>query len=610
MKKFIYDIEVYPNFFLLKFLDENKKMITISSESDYRTMLSKLKSVINEVLLIGFNNKGYDRYILEYLFRNYNKLDKETLCLKLKKLSDDIIHKDLFEVIYRDYKLNKVSSNDMDISDWVNRLSLKELGVRIHHRTLETLPIKPDTILNEDQKKVIEKYCENDIEITRKLLLEMFYNEWKAKEALVESLNLPKHYYSLTDRKIVENILCGEKAPRSPLNEEKKYSYKCPVDISFVSRELNDLKKTYEGNLYSDKTKFLKKIDLFGLENVFSKGGIHSSKKKYKGENLIDIDVVSYYPNIIKNYNLLPNNVKNPNDYYDLIDERIKNKKSNPKLALAQKVVLNSIYGALRYSFKNKEGVMYDYKKLITTTITGQLLIIKLIEMLYLEGYEVVYANTDGIMIVDKGDDGYLDVCRKWEKEFNYTLEYNKVKKIFIRDVNNYMLLNDKNEIKTIGCYNIKQGTNNAALHRIVWEAIKRYVFEGKDPRETIYESNDIRDFILYHKYSKQYEVFLFNYSDETKEKQNNVIRYALTYPNVSNSIVAIKDFDSYANRYETRNVFIVKDLNNVDINLINRERYLEITYDKLEDLLGYGIVINEKVVDEVEKLKVSLNAK
>ena len=610
MKEYIYDIEIFPNYFLIKFLGRGKKWITISSDSDYVKLLDELKAAINNMLLIGYNNKGYDRWILEYLLRNYKKLDKETLCLELKKLSDSIINEDLFDVVYNRYKLNKPSTNNLDISDWNNYISLKELGVRIHHPTLENLPFDPDTILNEEQKKVIEKYCENDVIITTKLLLNVLSKNYEAKQSLINSYNLPITYYSLSDRQIVENILCGEKAPRSPMRPDKKYQYKLPIDLTFETEELNDLIKTYEGNIFSHNINFKKKLDLFNLEIVFGLGGLHASKDNYSGENLIDIDVASYYPNILKNYDLLPNNVKNPKQYYNMIDERIENKKDNPQLATAQKIILNTVYGALRFYSGEKEGVLYDYKKLITTTITGQLLMVKLVEMLYLGGYEVVYVNTDGLMIKDKGDKGYLDICRKWEKEFSYTLEYNHIEKAFIRDVNNYMVLDSNGEIKTKGDYNLEIGTNNGAFHKIVWKAIKRYVFEGKDPKETIYESNDIRDFVLYHKYSKQYNVFLVNRKDNTRQELPNVVRYVLGNHTQENNITAIKDITSATNRYETNNVILVHNLNDFDLGPIDKNRYLELTYDKLEDLLGKAIVVNENIKQEVEKLKVSLNAK
>ena len=70
---------------------------------------------------------------------------------------------------------------------------------------------------------------------------------------------------------------------------------------------------------------------------------------------------------------------------------------------------------------------------MLHTTLTGQLSLLMLIEVLEEVGLEVVSANTDGILVhIKKSDyDLFKSICDKWQKDSNLNLEETRFKAIF-----------------------------------------------------------------------------------------------------------------------------------------------------------------------------------
>ena len=594
MKLVFYDIEVFKNWWCIKFSNhKSNEFITISSaNSNYPKLIKQLITKVNDIIFIGFNNRHYDRYIIQFIMDNYNDKD---LNIKLYQLSNDLINNKFRKI--------KTKTINIDIMDYCSFLSLKELGIRIHYDLLQTLPYDPNKKVTNEEMKILEKYCENDVMVTKEIIskISKVREGIKSKLNLIEKFNLERVLISKTDRGIVEDLLC-DKTTRAKHTPNTSFYYRNGIDFDFRSQELKDLLSTYKGQVFNKTTKFKKEIDLFGMELVFGLGGLHAAKGNYIGENIINIDVSSFYPNIIKNHQLLPSSVLKPSLYYDMIESRTINKLKDPSLALAQKVVLNSVFGAMRFGGEKWVGRLYDLKKLYHTTITGQFLISKLAEMLFLSGYNIIYINTDGLMIESKENDNkYLDICKEWENTFKYKLDISNLKKIVIKDVNNYITVDNDDNIIKKGDYDYKLGTKNAAFHRIVWKAIEAYVINNVPVEKTINESRDVRDFILYYKFSSQFDVKL------NGKKIPNVIRYYLSKSN-RNNIVAFKKTDlSETRRFMTKDIKLVENINEYNFNDIDIERYIEICYNKLEDLFGYEIKENEKIIKELPKIKEAL---
>src|SRR5580700_2672260 len=88
-KKWIYDIEIFPNFFCVSFLEANSidsdSLINFMVYGKHQNCTELVDFIQSEVeYLIGYNNSSYDNLIINYIVNNLHILNT------LK--SDDITH--------------------------------------------------------------------------------------------------------------------------------------------------------------------------------------------------------------------------------------------------------------------------------------------------------------------------------------------------------------------------------------------------------------------------------------------------------------------------------------------------------------------------------------
>jgi DNA polymerase elongation subunit (family B) len=88
------------------------------------------------------------------------------------------------------------------------------------------------------------------------------------------------------------------------------------------------------------------------------------------------MDVDSYYPALMIEYNFLSRNVLNPAKFKEIRDYRLVLKKNKDPRQLPYKIVLNGTYGAMKDKFNN----LYDPKNANNVCVNGQLLLLDLIE--------------------------------------------------------------------------------------------------------------------------------------------------------------------------------------------------------------------------------------
>lgn len=612
----VYDIESYPNYFMIGYslcspkYDSKGKQVGFTFKRHYVDTLNmdklvkfldRIYDLKDELVFVGFNNTGYDKIILQEAYQNRYD-DESELTYKLFDLTQKVIN----DKVNR-FKYNMFAQFDLQT---MPSESLKGNAVIMHHNNIKELPYPPDTMLTSEMVNEVIKYNQDgDLHITEDLF-NLHYQSFSATQSLIQHFNLKIVDFSKSDRQLTEMVLCDYNAVGNPTTTA---TYNCPIDIDFKDERLIKIKELYTGSTFKVGDTFKEVINYDGLEITFALGGLHGVKPKYFGKKLIDIDVASYYPNLIRRFDLLPNSVKDKQAYYQMIDDRILLKKTDPSKADAYKLVLNTVFGALLYRslYSGKVGKLFDFEKFLQVTITGQLLIMKLVEDLTLAGFKVVYINTDGLMIEDNGDDGWKKIMRDWEMFTSLTLEENKVEFTYIKDVNNYILgiHNDGEEtkIRSKGLFNLslKSGpslTTNFAKRRISIQAVINYVLNDTPIEDTIRESKDIRDFILHWKFGNQY------INKEVDGKQlGKIVRWYISNSK-RNSISALNS-NTNSNYTPTfgRNVVIVDTLSDFDIlpKDIDYDFYINEAYSLYKDLTGDNICGNikaSKMLDEVIK--------
>jgi hypothetical protein len=347
------------------------------------------------------------------------------------------------------------------------------------------------------------------------------------------------------------------------------------------------------------------------LECNFGLGGLHACIPQYEGRNLIDVDVASYYPNLLRVLDALPNTVKDKAMYYKMIVDRVALKKSDPVKASAYKIILNATFGALGYVCKanGKVGKLFDFSKLMLITITGQLLIMKLAEDLTNAGYRVVYINTDGLMIESNGNDDYKAIMKKWQEDTDLMLEENLVTYAMLKDVNNYIIKEqdgDEEKIKSKGIFfidvaHVKKLTTNYAKRRISIKAVVEYILNGTPIEKTIKSSTDIRDFILHHKFGRQF----VNISCGDRQL-GRVARWYKSNKNINQLTSLNSETGTSLSPAFSENIEVIDDISKIHgiPSDLDYEFYLTESYKIYKDLTGKYIGGNSIVEDMISKLE------
>jgi DNA polymerase elongation subunit (family B) len=121
------------------------------------------------------------------------------------------------------------------------------------------------------------------------------------------------------------------------------------------------------------------------------------------------MDVRSYYPSMMIEYNFLSRNVYNPEKFKQIYFDRIEFKTIGDARQLPYKIVLNGTYGAM----KDKYNALYDPRQANSVCVTGQLLLLDLIEKL--EDYcMIVQSNTDGVLVKLDSEADYDKIVSHW----------------------------------------------------------------------------------------------------------------------------------------------------------------------------------------------------
>ena len=151
------------------------------------------------------------------------------------------------------------------------------------------------------------------------------------------------------------------------------------------------------------------------------------------------------------------------------------------------KLVLNSAFGKL----SNRWSCMYDPAGMLNVTLTGQLVLLMLIETLEDSGCQVHSANTDGIV----HEPGYDIILNGWQEVTGFGLEHTPYRALYSRDVNNYMAITTEGKIKCKGVF-AEPGLRKNPAMPIIYKAVVDRLSKDIPVEETIKRCVDIRQFL------------------------------------------------------------------------------------------------------------------
>lgn len=513
---FVFDSESFVNYWVVAFKhpDSGKYLVFENAGSGKLKDTAKLHWLLSTFLCVGFNSRNYDIPMVSLALEGFDNAS-------LKKASNSIIFGQLMPYqIEQHFKIKLYQYNHIDLIEVAPlKGSLKLYAGRLHSKRMQDLLIDPNAALSNEDKAGILEHCLFDLDNTEDLLKNLMPQlELRYTMSKQYSVDLR----SKSDAQIAEAVISAELhrlsgiKPERPKNYSKYFFYQVPAFVTYKSAILNAALQTIrdtpfqvgeDGDIQMPDEIANLTIPFGNCIYKLGMGGLHSSEKTiaYKASPetiLLDRDVASYYPMIIVNQQLHPKHLGKAylEVYKRIIQRRLEAKHSGDKVTAASlKITVNGLFG----KYGNKWSIVYSPDVLIQITISGQLCLLKLIEMIEEAGIPVVSANTDGVVMACPValESALLAAVAAWERLTGFETEETRYAAIYSRDVNNYIAITTEGKVKVKGSYSERGSSGDTILSKnpeclICNDAAIAFVGKGIPVEETIRECKDIRRFV------------------------------------------------------------------------------------------------------------------
>lgn len=167
-----YDVEVFPNLFVVVYKAENKDPVKLINPSP------KTIELLLKMKLVGFNCRRYDNHILYARMLGYS--NKELFVLSTRIINgnkDDERSNAFFREAY-----NLSYTDVYDFCSKKQSLKKWEIELGIHH---QELGLPWDQPVPEDKWELVAEYCVNDV-IATEAVFHARKEDWKARQILAE----------------------------------------------------------------------------------------------------------------------------------------------------------------------------------------------------------------------------------------------------------------------------------------------------------------------------------------------------------------------------------------------------------------------------------------
>lgn len=512
MQTEIFDTEVYVNYFLIAFRDVRTGRVTTFEQHDGHPLDTRaLRKHMGTRRVVSFNGKRFDAPLVALAMTGAS-------CEMLKHCANLIIEKNLQPWQVAD-RMDFSIPDDWDHIDLFDvapgMASLKIYAGRLHSKKLQDLPIEPDAVITPEQREQLRDYCINGDTVATLDLWNKLQPQIDLRIAMSAEYGIDLR--SKSDAQIAEAViksqvqkLLAKKVERPTIPSGTEYRYKAPEFLTFHTQQMRDALAVITstpfyvadgGSMLMPKEVSALKIKMGTSTYQMGIGGLHSTEScvaHHADEDtlLIDRDVASYYPAIILGCNLYPRHLGGSflKVYRKLVQRRLDAKHAGDKVtADALKITINGSFGKLG----SKWSALYSPDLLIQVTITGQLALLMLIEMLEAEGVSVVSANTDGVVMkCPRSRVPAMDsAVAMWEFLTGFETEATHYRALYSRDVNNYIAIKQDGGAKLKGVY-APAALQKNPTNEISAEAAREFLKSGKDIAEHVNACDDIRKFV------------------------------------------------------------------------------------------------------------------
>ena len=584
MDVIIYDIETMKEYFLVVAMipGQSPNAFKVNKNENNLDAFVAFTEKHKDYYWVGYNNLRFDSQVVEWVLRNYehwHELSSLEITAKISQKSADVID-DANHDVFPEYRETDLSLKQIDLfrvhhfDNKNRRVSLKRLEFEMDLENIEEMPIHHSKEnMTDEEIALTTEYCFNDVFATYQFYLvtigqtdHPLYkgdNKIELRQDIEQEFGIPCLNYS--DSKIGDEMIkkyyCEQK--RIDYKElPKKGYFRKSIDVrnciapyvEFQTKELQDFLKKIKKLKLGLQDDFKEELHFYGNVYSFMKGGLHTenSPKIFEADDeheIIDWDVSSYYPAIIINNGRYPQHLGPAflRGYQEMFEKRLelkplaKKDKKIKGIVGALKLAVNSVYG----KSSDMQSWIYDRQLTMFTTITGELSLMMLIEAYELAGINVISANTDGVTIMIKKC--YIDKMHEinawWSELTKYELERADYQKIIFSTVNDYLAIKTDGEVKKKGDFLTDFELHKNKSARIVPLALEQYFLCDVPVDTTIKSHNNIFDFCLRQKASKDFHYEGVDRSTGDKRIYNKLIRYYIS--NTGEKLLKVKNEDS-----------------------------------------------------------------
>jgi hypothetical protein len=640
----IYDIETLKEYFLVVALipQEPYRVFKVNKDENNLDAFINFTEKYKDYHWVGYNNLRFDSQVIEWVIRNYenwHELSSLEITARINQKASDVID-DANHDVFPEYRETDLTLKQIDLfrihhfDNKNRRVSLKRLEFEMDLENIEEMPIDHNkTDMTSDDIFTITGYCLNDVWATYQFYLvtigqtdHPLYkgdNKIELRQDIEQEFGIPCLNYS--DSKIgdemIKKFYCQEKGIEYKELPKKGFFRKtiavknCIAPyVEFQTKELQDFLKRIKRLSLGLQDDFKEELHFYDNVYSFMKGGLHTENKPKIFEaddehEIIDWDVSSYYPAIIINNGRYPQHLGSAflRGYQAMFEKRLelkplaKKDKKIKGIVGALKLAVNSVYG----KSSDMQSWIYDRQLTMFTTITGELSLMMLIEAYELAGIRVISANTDGVTIRIKKTliDRMHEINKWWSELTKYELERADYQKIIFSTVNDYLAIKTDGEIKKKGDFLTDFELHKNKSARIVPMALEQYFVRDIPIEHTIRNHNNIFDFCLRQKASKDFHYEGIDKSTGEKKLYNKLIRYYIS--NTGEKLLKVKNEDSQSGAASVSQVEAGEWLATVCNHLDKKHPLDNINYD-------YYIERAEKIIykiaSEGKKRKVVVN--
>lgn len=433
-KLVFYDIEVFPNLFLVNWKIEGEGKPVVR-------MINPSPSEIEELMrfrLVGFNCRRYDNHILYARLMGYTNEQLYHLSQKIINGKSNCFFGEAYNVSYTDV---------YDFASAGNKKSLKKLEIEmgIHH---QELGLPWDQPVPEELWTKVAEYCDNDV-IATEAAFHYLKADWTARQILADLAGMTVND---TTNTLTQRIIFGNnRKPQSEFHyrnlaepvhdmDEETYTFlaeACPEMMSQTHGEAGSFLPYFPGYTF-DHGK-----SIYRGEEVGEGGYVYSEPGMYVDVALLDIASMHPHSAIAEVLfgvkfttafrEIVEGRVSIKHEAWDVVNTMLDGKLTpyiqkvidgeltSKDLANALKTAINSVYGLTSASFDNPFRDPRNKDNIVAKR--GALFMIDLKNEVQKRGFTVAHIKTDSIKIPNATPE-IIRFVMDFGKRYGYTFEH------------------------------------------------------------------------------------------------------------------------------------------------------------------------------------------